>query len=103
MSIAIKISDKEHGKVRFATTVVVTGKAGADEVYVGYNDALLRLSVDKETMDKLRVGDKLYYHEGVLSLEPEGTVAKAKPKAGVDTPVKSHPAMSQMSHRFPQR
>jgi len=57
MSIAIKISDKEHGKVRFATTVVVTGKAGADEVYVGYNDALLRLSVDKETMDKLRVGE----------------------------------------------
>lgn len=103
MSVEIKITELEHGKVRYATTVVITGKAGTDELYVGYNDALLRLKVTQEQLTQLRVGDTLYYHDGVLTLDPQGAPAKPAPKPSQPEPVKSHPSKASMAHRFPQR
>lgn len=103
MSVTIKITDKQHGKVRFGTTLVVTGKAGGDELFVGFQDSLLRLNVDAETYKSLETGDKLYYQDGVLTDTPTGKAVQTPAKTAPAPQVKSNPSPRSMAHRFPQR
>lgn len=103
MSVSIKITEKQHGKVRFGTTLVVTGKAGGNELFVGFQDSLLRLNVDAAAYAALDTGDKLYYHEGVLSDQPGDAAVKVASKPEQAAPVKSNPSKASMAGRFPQR
>jgi len=51
----------------------------------------------------LDTGDKLYYHEGVLSDQPGGEAVKVASKPEQAAPVKSNPSKASMAGRFPQR
>lgn len=90
--MSIKLSEEGKKVLSGVETVVVTGKANGDTIYVGHRETVLKISVGRCVYKAVKEGVVLFVQNGELTyskLQPESTL-------------KSNPPMSKCAHRFPK-